>query len=338
MGEIIFSKGMQLSRRQIGSPAARYMRAGYAIAKRAYPYARAAYNAYKRSNVRSQPSKSARTPPPISFQHDYQTQYRRRSAPKRLKRRLRRYAKNFRYQLGKSLGQFSRVFNFVYAPATLTPTSFANCQTIKDVVLYGASQTDTTDGTLLKICTDLGVAQSTAKIQFKSAVLDVQIRNTDSESPLIVDAYRVVCRRESYDAPGLEFSQCLVNQAVMTGASNMNGFQMGVTSWDAPGFGSKWLILGKTRYRIGAGNSVYLQLRDPKNYEFDTARLDYDSGATTNRVQMLKGMTKGWIFIARSSALDATQSFSGEINWEITSIMNYHYTVQESELDQKGAN
>lgn len=318
-------------------PAAkRYL--GYAV-RYGVPAVRSAVRAY--NNMRSNRTTSrgaTRSTMPVSFQHDFSTQYRRKRAPRRVRRRQKRATRQFRYQIGKSLGQFSRVFNFVYAPATITPTSLATSQTIKDVCLYGGSQTDATDGTLLRIAADLGLWGSTSKILFKSAVLDVQIRNVDTDSPLIVDAYKVVARREGYDSPGLEFSQALVNQVIMAGSSNMTGFQMGVTPFDAPGFGSKWLITGKTRYRIGAGNSIYLQMRDAKNYEFDTARFDYDPGAAVSRVQMFKGMTKGWLFIARSSSLDATNAYSGEINWQMTINMNYHYTVLKEEFDNKGAN
>lgn len=307
--------------------------AAYGV-KRAYKFGKRMYNSYKRFKS----GRTEKSPIPVSFQHDFSNQYRRKRAPRRVKRVYRRQAKNFRHQLVKTLGTYSRVFNNIEAPSTLTPTSLATSQTVTDVMLYGGSMTQSQAGRLFEICQDLLNSQSTAKVYFKSAVLNAQIRNTDSESPLIVDVYKVYCRKESYDRPGLEWAQCLTNQVVANGAGVMGTGQMGCTPWDAPGFGVKWLIGSKTRYRISPGASIYLQMRDPKNHEFETSRFDYDSGVPTNRVQMFKGLTKGFVFVARSSALDATNSFGGEINWQVITEQTYHYVINSGSFDQAGAN
>jgi len=304
--------------------------------KRYAPMIKRAYNSYKRYKSSPKSVKSS----VVSFQHDFAKQYQRRPAPRRVKKQQRRAAKNFRFQLGKSLGQYSRVFNHVYAPATVTPTSFANSQTVFDIMLYGAIQNDTQGrADWLQFCGELGLFNRTGKVYCKSAVMDVQIRNVDEGSTLVIDAYRYVARREGYDSPGSEWAQALINQDQSpSSTTKMTTGQLNVTPFDAPGFGSKYLIKSKIRYRIAPGNSVYLQLRDPRNYEFDTARFDYDSGATSNRIRTFKGMTQGFLFVARSGSLDATNAYQGEVNWQVTHTQTYHVALHLDDIDNQGAN
>lgn len=296
-------------------------------------WAKRAYGTYNKYNA-----KSATSTPPISFQHDSAVQYRRRRAPKRVKRRMRKITKQWNYMTGKALGQYSRVFNYVFAPATITPLSLASSQTVFDTILYGGDTVNAWNSRLFEICQDLLNSQSTAKVYFKSAVLDVQIRNVDPNSPLICDVYKVVARREGYDSPGAEWAQAATNQVVTSGSNVLTPLHMNATPFDAPGFGSYWLILQKVRYRIGPGSSVYFTLKDPRNYEFDTARFNYDSGASLNRTRYFKGLSKGYIFVGRSSSLDATNQYSGQVNWQITTTQSYHYAVNSGSFDQSGAN
>lgn len=298
---------------------------------------KAASKAYK--SYRSAPRESD-VNQTVSLQHDFNSQYSRRRAPRRVVRRAKRQSNMFARQLGKNAAQYSRVFNAIYAPATVTPTSFADSQTTFNVGIYGGKVSSSTlmdawyqivnDGTLLV---------NTGKIFCKSAVLDCQILNTDSTNVLVVDAYKYVARREGYDEPNLEWSQALVNQLSATGSSNdLTQNSLECTPFDAPGFGSKYLITGKVRYRIAPNNSVYLQMRDPRKYCFHTARFDYDASVPGPRVQMFKGMTKGWIFVARSANTDATSAFLGPINWKVIQTQSYHYAFVEATDDRQGQN
>lgn len=327
---------MVLSRR-----VANWSRAGFNIMKRNLPLAKAAYQGYKmyKRSSNGAPRKSVRTNT-VSFQHDYSSQYSRKRAPRRVRRRAIRQTRTFNHQLGKQSSQYSRLFNHIYAPTTVTPTSLSNSQTVFNVGLYGGEPSSASAmDTWYQVCNDAGALVDTRRILCKSAVLNVQIQNEDDTAPLVVDAYRYVARREGYDEPGLEWSQALINQASAAGSTNdLTTLSLDCTPFDAPGFGSKYLITGKTKYRIAPGNSVYLQMRDPRNYGFETARFDYDAANTTPRVHIFKGMTKGWIFVARSANTDATNSFGGVVNWKVIQSQSYHYAFLSANGDVQGQN
>lgn len=314
----------------------------YSQYRRAAPYVKAvargakrAYNSYKsNTNKRAKTTKNNS----VSFQHDFQSQYTRRRAPRRVVKKARRQAKAFNYQLSKGVAQYSRSFPLIFAPSTITPTSMSNSQTVYNVGLYGGNGVSLTGmGSWFDICQDAGMLTNTGKVYCKSACLDVQIRNEDDTDTLVLDAYRYVARREGYDEPAIEWGQGLVNQSAIPGSvTPLTGLSFECTPFDAPGFGSKYLITGKTRYRIGPNNSVYLQMRDPRNHVFETGRFDYDAGSALNRIKMFKGMTKGWIFVARSAQTDATNAFMGPVNWKVIQNQSYHYSFVESSEDRQG--
>lgn len=276
----------------------------------------------------------------VSFQHDFTQQYRRRRASRKLRVLARNRSNMFHYQLAKNSAQFSRVFNLIYAPATITPTGFADSQTTFNVGLYGGKASSSTGmDSLYQIASDAVLLVRTGKILFKSAVLDCQIQNSDSTNTLVVDAYKYVARREGYDEPNLEWSQAMVNQVTASGVANkMTQNSLECTPFDGPGFGSKFLILDKVRYRIAPNNSVFLQMRDSKNHSFSTARFDYDASLPGPRIQMFKGMSSGWIFVARSAATDATSAFMAPINWKVISTQSYHYSLIQESSDEQGQN
>lgn len=336
------SWGMSSVARRNGNPLSRWANAGFRSVKRAAPYALQAYKSYKRfapSRTNGSSGRSTRSNT-VSFQHDFSSQYNRKRAPRRVRKRAIKQAKMFNYQLGKQEPQTSRMFNFIYAPSTITPTSFANSQTVYNVGIYGGNPTSTTGmDTWYQCVLDIGLMQSTGRVLCKSAVLNCQIQNTDSTSTLVVDAYKYVARREGYDEPGAEWAQNLANQGIASGSANaLTTSSFECTPFDAPGFGSKYLILQKTKYRIGPGNSVYLQMRDPRNYAFESARFDFDIGPVTPRMHMFKGMTKGWIFVARSAVTDATSSFGGPVNWKVIQSQSYHFAYLSNPEDRQGQN
>lgn len=106
------------------------------------------------------------------------------------------------------------------------------------------------------------------------------------------------------------------------------------TPFDAPGFGSSFLVGKKERFRISPTNSVYLQIRDSKNKCFETDRFEYDNTATRNRITMFKGFTKGYILVFRSTeptttgepAVKTITPYSFEMIWTKT----YHFVQEES--------
>lgn len=316
---------------------ARFGRASYAGIRKLTPYigmARRFYdgwNKWKKAAPRSKETTNV-----VSFQHDYTNNYRRRRAPKRVRRRARKATKLFNYHLGKTLGVQTRLFTDIQNSGTLTPTGLNNSQSVANVLMYGGNTGTGTGADLERICTANGVLTNEGNVLFKSAVMETQIRNP-SENVLICEAYKVVCRREGFDEPGIEWTQSMLNSGTAPSAGlKLTPFSLNASPFDASGFGSKWLITNKKTFRIGPGNSIFLQWRDAKNYDFETSRFNWDNGASTTRTRMFKGMTKGYVFVFRSAALDATNSFGGPFSYQIINTKTYHFALNETNEDSNG--
>lgn len=317
--------------------------AGYSVGKKLY-------NAYRqgqrqrRSGSRTQTSTRRNTPTQrsVTFQDDESTLYSRRRAPRRFRRRARRSYRRFVSNQIRSLAQKTRLFTTSFDSTKITPTGWENGQSVFSVGLYGGISASNTWGNLFEICNDQGLLTANGKVHFKSAVLDVQIRNTTDAfipeqdpppQPLWVDVYTVYCRKEGYQDPGTDWTDGLLNQGnIPTTSTKITPLTVGSTPFDAPGFGSSWLIAKKKRYRISPGESAFLQMRDPKNHVFNSNRFERES--STVRVQMFRGMTKGYLMVIRSGSFQSTSPYALPFQYEILYSQNYKYVVEDSDTAQ----
>lgn len=313
-----------------------WRRAGFAVAKRGA----AALGSYmgkkvfqKSSNNASRDNVSNRS---VTFQHDFDKQYSRRRAPRRVRRRAKRTLNRFNRTLVKTLGQRTAIFPQLYASGPLTPTTLNNTQNVFDVGLYGGISGSATWGGLASIAGSEGVLTKSGKLHFKSAILDIQIKNFDTQV-LLCDCYEVVARKDGYNTPGADWTLALTNLNVTPSGGTVTPAMLGSTPFDAPGFGSSWLIKSKTRYRIGPENSIYLQLRDSRKWQFETDRFEYDTGAASIRVRTFAGLTKGYMFVFRSAFFDPATPKGGPIFYEMAYSTTYHYAVQDSNEDLTGS-
>lgn len=327
--------------RQAGYRAYRQFRTAAPYVKFAARTAKRAYNSYTNNSKRRKTTSSNN----VTFQHDYANIYRRRSAPRRVKRAARKSYKRWNHQLVKSLGQQTWAISSAYASGTITPTALTNCQTVISLGLYGGVATGTeplwTDLRSITTQEGSGAAMTGQKFHFKSACLDLQIRNstssfTSSPDPvtICVDLYTIYCRNDSFADPSQAWTVGMNNQVPLNAGTLAVPQSLNATPFDAPQFCSDWLIAKKTRYRIAPGNSVYLQLRDPKNHVFDAHRYDAISGVANER--MFKGMTKGYIMAVRSAdPVVGTPSVLTPYSFELLYTKNYKYAMQERALDQQ---
>lgn len=311
--------------------------AGYSVGKKIYN----AYRQGQRQNRSFTQNKRRYTPTQrsVTFQDDESTLYSRRRAPRRVRRRARRSYRRFVSNQVKSLAQKTRLWTTAFNSTTITPTGWSDGQSVFDVGLYGGIASSNTWGNLYELCGDEGLLTANGKIHFKSAVLDVQIRNTsdllDPPNPIWVDVYTVYCRKEGWDAPGADWTNALQNQgSIPSTSTKITPLTVGSTPFDAPGFGSSWLIARKKRYRISPGESAFLQMRDPKNHVFNTARFERDGGTSSNRVQMFRGMTKGYVIVVRSGSFSNNSPFALPFSYEVLYSQNYKYCIEDSDTAQ----
>lgn len=316
---------------------------------RAAPYAvramRTAYGAYKRySKGRSTGGGSARQGTNnVTFQHDYAHIYSRKKAPRKVRQRAKKRAYVFNKQLVASLGQKTFNRSALHVSGTITPTSFSNSQSIFDLGLYGGdSAGSNTWGDLYDIAAGngAGLDDVTGKLWFQSACLDCQLKNTTGSGEgfpnavtLVVELYTVYARRDGYLFPGTDWAEGMNNQDLLdSGGTKATPLAMNATPFDAPGFGSSWLIAKKVRYRISPGNSVYLQMRDPKRKMFDTARFEWDSNTANTRIKTFSGWTRGYMFVIRSDTAVSGPTVV-PYSYQVIYTKNYKFAQQESNRD-----
>lgn len=328
-----------------------YRRAAKAVARygpAVQRIARAGVNAYRAYSKFTGKRNAAASAPQnnVTFQHDYASIYKRKRAPKRVRRRARKAVYRFDKQLVSSLGQKTWNRTDTFASGTITPTTLENAQSVFDVGMFGGLSTSSnTWGDLFDIAAGIGtgIADLTGKIWFKSCCMDVQIRNSTSSfttnpapTTLVVDLYTLYARREGYFTPGVDWTGAMSSQDLLdVGGTLATPLTLNSTPFDAPGFGSSWLIAKKTRYRISPGNSVYLQMRESKSRVFDTARFEYDGGLGDTRMKVFKGFTRGYLFVIRSDTpvlIGETKSMA-PFSYDVIYTKNYKYAIQALNTD-----
>lgn len=297
--------------------------------------AKRAWDGYKRA-TNKKPRAAYQRSAITSFQQDVSNVYNRRRAPRRVRAGHKRAQKQFNYKFMKTLGQ--RTYNVSTADTmTVTAASALSAgQAIRSIVMYGG-ETGAINGygDLFAIANGVSTGISVdSKLLFKSAVLDMQIRN-DAASVACVEVYEFVYRKDCIIKADLWWIDAMANQTALYGGSKALATLVGATPFDAPGFGTNCLITKVTRSRIAPGNSIYLQKRDPKNWLFDTSRFQATSG--TAKLEEFKGMTKGYIIVGRSADVEASDPPTiGSLNLMVYSQRSYHWCQMDDAQDNQG--
>jgi len=245
----------------------------------------------------------------ITQQHDARSIYRKHRMPRRMKRRWKGFCRKVQAVSERDLGSRTVVYN-KSQPFT---NSTANNQGLGYLALYSANGTgdsfmadlhnivmnDNTGVTNLRATG--GFIYETSKFIFKSAVLDITLRNTSvvhtalgdtaaAEAKLEVDFYEIISRREWNDTSAVysDITGCFTKGSLDTvdisggavAASSLELTDRGTTPWDLPSalsyFGIK--ILKKTKYFVENGGTMTYQCRDPKRRVSTQEKLEKTEG------------------------------------------------------------
>jgi len=226
----------------------------------------------------------------ITAQHDRQFVYGRRRMPYGKRRRWGRFVKKCGAVALKQCGIRSVVFN--------KATSFTNTTAQNHGVGYCCLYSQTSTSTELNDLNYIGNLENFAanptsaagetvqlgtKVFFRSAILDVTIRNTSFTSitltedvPLEVDLYQIIIGRIGRDSvngafttPKAFYDIAQADTQIIKGTA---GFDIdldkrGCTPFDLPlaSTNFKVKILTKRKYFVPPGGTITYQIRDPKN-------------------------------------------------------------------------
>ncbi len=251
----------------------------------------------------------------VTFEHDRQGIYRRKSMPKGKRKGWKRFTRKVHAVAEKELGSRTVVFNH----SVIDTQNTAGKQGQTSLCLYGlqSSAAWRNDLTVIETLENQGnstaaageTVDSTSKYMFQSGVLDLTIRNVsflgndatalDPDATLELDIYDIISPRRWTDADGSKNSvQELFTQASgdtkLTGGTGF-GIDIddrGVTPWDITQALSRWRIkiLKKTKYFLRNGQTCTYQLRDPKRHVISGQSMADGVGANQ------PGMTR-WILI-----------------------------------------
>lgn len=295
----------------------------------------------------------------VTAQHDARLIYRKRPMRGRKKRNWKKFTNKVHAVSEKDLGSQTAIFN-----VNLTaPNTTSGQQVRTSFALYGMASATTTwfndldqIGASLTTAVDtpgtgLSVSPST-KIIFKSAVLDLTIRNGStvatapgitsltSEARMEVDVYECLVSRA--DEEGVTYGNILdlfAQNSVRTDPTGGAGTeidisQRGVTPFDTTyslsNFGIQ--ILSKRKYQISNGDQVTYQIRDPRRHVLPQRELQSTEGFNK------RGLTRCLIVIGKLApglpiGLPATPGNYQEIlNYGLT--RKYLYKVENYSEDR----
>lgn len=287
----------------------------------------------------------------ITFQNDEAMIYRRKPAPRRVRRSRRRAMKNFMYRMDKL--QSMKTCKIHWSDFMVTsPTNYFDGQAVKGISLYGygtntyAANTNTGNGDMWWIFSRENGADPTQtlasrKLRFRSAVLDLKITNTGGDGETYVDnvayidIYHVLCRRDLHNdnvATGdiaSYWNACINEQA----PGNMptpivNNQVYDITPFDASGFGRYFKVLKLRRVKLSKGQNFNMQIRDPGNYVLNMEDLlnnDYKAN-----------VTEGLIIVSRNPS-EQSVGVPGDTNVALLATKTYHYTELSSSIDSIGS-
>jgi len=247
--------------------------------------------------------KSMKTGQGVTQHYDARLIYRKRSMRPRMKRRWKKFKNKVLAVSEKDMGSQTVVMNSIQVVSNHTVGN----QLIFDCGLYTSTSTTSwyndmdnigglNAGAVTTPASGLAVGAST-KIIFKSAVLDMTIRNSstfkssDLESPnsaarMEVDVYEITLK--SADEEGAVYSSLLslFNQnPIRTQTIGGGGFALGiqsrgVTPWDCTyslsQFGIK--IWKKTKFQISNNDQITYQMRDPRRHVMNQRELSSAEG------------------------------------------------------------
>lgn len=259
-------------------------------------------------------------------QHDYQTQYRKRKLPNRIRKRYRKAFKSFVHKSLKLVGSNTVVKN----QSVSVVTSAAIPQTFTTIHLGAMNGTSSTEPGLGDINTlvsnDTRIASS-GKMLIKTASLDCTMRNTGN-NPIEVDVYHIVytdaTRETSWYA---QYNNAVTNTPAIGTLTSLNLNQRGVQLFDFPDMlkrGQK--ILKKTKVFLPVGNTA--------TYRFKLRSNQWIS--PSNELQDNYGFYKPYYTQTLVFVVKPTVGSDDTSNFTVGCTRKYLYKIFEDDRDADG--
>lgn len=276
----------------------------------------------------------------VTAQRDVTSVYRKKKMPRRKRKAWKKFVRKVQAVAAKDRGTVSLVMS--YGDIQIHPgwVGGSRQQLVKAIHLFGGNASAVTP---LEVgARDLGTISAnfqakglddTAKVTFKSGVLDVTVTNpgvfpgASYGGPLEVDVYHVVYGRKNYISNGLinSLDQGTIQTERFDALPKVSINDRGCTPFNLPQgisiLGAK--ILKKKKYFLGAGQSFTYQVRDPKNHIMELVTMQDKASFYSPKY------TQSLLVVAKpSNIIEETASFALSFNGTRT------YTCTSEGLNQ----
>lgn len=305
-----------------------YMRAGMRIPA----YLRAGirmYQSYRSARSSSTQTKRVSSGQGVTNQYDRKTVYRKKRMPYRKKKNWIKFSKKVNYVVDKSLAKRTIVLNDQFTLGN----NGVNLQCYGIVHLYGKKGTSNAPYPTIEhelgqsdVSTLMGSDTATDNLneglRFCSGILDMTIRNYDSNDTLEVDLYEIMYTKDIAQPNFISAMQTLQSATPAIGSTTpVNLHTRGMTPFDISLLLQQGIkIQKKTKYLLAPNECATYQIRDPKNYQFKTSDLSINGQFIT------KYKTRSILIVVKNCpSLDAEQE------WNLTCgvTRKYSYVIPE---------
>ena len=278
----------------------------------------------------------------VTTQYDKARIYKKKRMPRKKRAAWKKFSKKVGHVIDKNLGTRTVVFNEI---VTYTTTAGSSEQLNGQVALYPVRNDTYTHLNDLKALYDnySGNADfdETNKLIFQSGVLDMTIQNASVDTngdqcQVEMDIYEITSKSTWQEEGTTNVGLTKVisdgfNTTGNEGTAASGGLvltQRGVTPFDAAQALSqfKLKIWKKTKYFLGANQTMTYQMRDPKRRVVDVLKIgDWDSSN-------MPGWTKWLLIIAKATpAVDLTTT--GQVDLRVGVTRKYMYKQLDSTHD-----
>jgi len=300
------------------------------------------YNNYRRGG--SSNSAKAKVVGSLSEQRDVTTLYRRKRAPRRVRRAAKRLTGKVLYTMDKTQGMKTCVIT-ASGQINVNPVALSDGQAVTGVTMYGyntntfAANVDPGNGDVPWIfARENGgyptTASGTRKLRFRACCMNWTIQNTYDEG-VYMDIYFVIARKNngSNSDPGVVWNEAISiqnNGNMPSPIVDASYYQ--VTPFDSPSFGRYWLIKSRKRVFMQPNEIYSFQIRDAGNYVLNMEDV--------LNVKVKQNVTEGAMLVFHNPRTDTVSTpgtiIPGGVQVQVTCTKTYHYTETLSSQDTIG--
>lgn len=287
----------------------------------------------------------------VTDEFDRKQIYRKRSMPRRMRRRYKRFHRKVQGTILKTLGTTSVVRNNSVNINGNPTEANQRDQSYAILSLYGQRCADVNNPWFNDIysiiASDLDNDHPTSKFLFSSGVLDITCQNNSQANPttgyiphLEVDVYEMSAGDQTAygNTPQAALSEAEAITESITGApaDSLTLSKRGTTPWDFP----QWItdlklkIWKKTKFILGPNQTFTYQTRDPKFHVFDAADVrDNTHPSTWNKPRV----TKLYLILAKTTpGFSAYEVEPGDFPWQLSIGLTrkYMYKINKDNTDR----